>query len=55
MKQYDVIKLKDGRVGTVVEIFDTACIIDVGDSPEDWETIEVDKKDIESEVKFSHD
>ncbi len=47
MKQYDVVKLKDGREGTILEIFETACIVDIGDSPEEWETISVDKKDIE--------
>ncbi len=47
MKQYDVIKLKDGRVGTIVELFETVCEVDVGDSPENWETITVTKEDIE--------
>ncbi len=47
MKQYDVVKLKDRRIGTIVEIFEDACEVDLGDSPEDWETISVDKKDIE--------
>ena len=55
MKQYDVVKLKDGRIGTVVEIFDTVCIVDVGSSPADWETIDVDKKDIEGVITRSHD
>ena len=47
MKQYDVVELKDGRIGTIVEIFEDAREVDVGSSPEDWETITVDKKDIE--------
>ncbi len=46
MKQYDIVRLKDGRTGVIVEIFDDACEIDIGDSPEDWETISVEKKDI---------
>ncbi len=50
MKQYDVVKLKDGREGTILEIFETACIVDIGDSPEKWETISVDKKDIEKVI-----
>lgn len=25
MKQYDVVKLKDGRIGTIVELFEDAC------------------------------
>ena len=50
MKQYDVVKLKDGRVATILEIFETACEVDVGDSPEEWETTTVDKKDIEKVI-----
>lgn len=47
MKQYDVIQLKDGRKGAVVEIINDFYIVDVGDSPKNWETITVRKKDIE--------
>ena len=47
MKQYDTVKLKDGRVGAIVEILDDECIVDVGSSPKDWETITVKKEDIE--------
>lgn len=47
MKQYDTVKLKDGRVGAVVEILDGACVVDVGGSPKDWETIVVKNEDIE--------
>ena len=47
MKQYDAVLLKDGRKGVIVEIFEDACIVDVGSSPKDWETIDVKKEDIE--------
>ena len=47
MKQYDTVALKDGRIGVIVEIFPTECIVDIGSSPEDWETITVKKEDIE--------
>jgi len=48
VKQYDTILLKDGREAAVVEAFDNqAFIVDVGDSPEDWETIDVTIDDIE--------
>ena len=47
MKQYDSVLLKDGRKGVIVEIFEDACIVDVGSSPKDWETIDVKKEDIE--------
>ena len=39
--------LKDGRIGAVVEILDGACVVDVGSSPKDWETIIVKNEDIE--------
>lgn len=46
MKQYDTVLLKDGRIGAVVEVFEDVCIVDVGSSPKDWETIDVKKEDI---------
>jgi len=46
-KQYDVIKLKDGRVGTIVEMLGPDYIVDVGSSPEDWETVLVIADEIE--------
>ncbi len=48
VKQYDTVLLRDGRVAAVVEAFDNqAFIVDVGSSPEDWETIDVTIDDIE--------
>lgn len=47
MKQYDTVLLKDGRKGVIVEIFENVCIVDVGNSPKDWETIDVKREDIE--------
>lgn len=53
IKQFDTVLLKDGRIGTVVEVnsknnFD----IDVGDSPKDWETLwGVSIDDIEKVIK----
>lgn len=44
LKQYDTVKLKDGRVGAIVEVLDKDCIVDVGSSPEDWEPIIIKKK-----------
>ena len=39
-KQYDTVLLKDGRTGSVVEVFpDDSLIVDVGSSPADWETL----------------
>lgn len=48
IKQYDDVKLKDGRTGTVVEVFDgKSFLVDVGSSPKDWETIDVRIDEIE--------
>lgn len=53
MELYDVVKLKDGQTGTIVEIFEDACEIDVGDSPDTWETITIKKNDIERVMQAS--
>ena len=48
IKQYDTVLLKDGRRGCVVEAFENEqFIIDVGDSPADWETIDATIDDVE--------
>lgn len=47
MKQYDTVKLKDGRVACIVEVLSNDTFIaDVGSSPEDWDTITIKKDDI---------
>ena len=46
IKEFDVVRLIDGREATIMEVFDTVCIVDVGDSPETWETIDVARTDI---------
>ena len=52
IKQYDTVILKDGREATVVEVLsDSDFIADVGDSPENWETISITIEDIESPQK----
>lgn len=51
IKQYDTIRLKDGRVGAVVEVFsEKDFLVDVGSSPADWETIDVSIEEIEEVV-----
>lgn len=46
--EYDNVLLKDGREAAIVEVFDeTHFLADVGSSPADWETIDVDLDDIE--------
>ena len=47
-EQYDTIILKDGRVGCIVDISgDVGYVVDVGDSPKDWETIAIRKEDVQ--------
>lgn len=56
IKQYDTVLLKDGREAAVVEAFDNrSFIVDVGDSPKDWETIDVTIDDIERVIKGQKD
>lgn len=40
IKEFDTVLLKDGREGSVIEAFpDGSLIIDIGNSPENWETL----------------
>lgn len=40
IKEFDTVLLKDGREGSVMEVFpDGSLIIDIGTSPENWETL----------------
>lgn len=51
IKQYDTVLLKDGREAAVVEVFENKYfIVDVGDSPQNWETIDVSIDDIEKVI-----
>ena len=51
IKQYDTVRLKDGRVGAVVEVFsEKDFLVDVGSSPADWETIDVTIEEIEQVI-----
>lgn len=53
IKQYDVVLLKDGREGDIIEINgDDTFVIDVGSSSKDWETLwSVPVTDIERVIK----
>ena len=48
IKQYDTVRLRDGREGTVVEVLGGGerFLVDVGTSPQDWETIDVPRCEI---------
>lgn len=53
ISQYDEVLLKDGRKGAVVEVFGDQDLfeVDVGSSPEDWETISVHRDEIDKVIK----
>ena len=54
VKQYDTVLLKDGREAAIVEAFENKVFIaDVGDSPADWETIDITIDDIEKVIHTS--
>ena len=45
VEQYDWVILKDGRKACIVEKFsDVDFLADVGTGPEDWDTIDVQKR-----------
>lgn len=52
IKQYDRVRLKDGREGEVVEVWgdQEAFEVDVGTSPDDWETVTVQPDQIEAVI-----
>jgi hypothetical protein len=48
IREYDTVLLKDGREACVVEVLSpTSFIVDVGDGPEDWNTVSVTSEDVE--------
>lgn len=48
IKEFDTVLLKDGREAAIVEVLDDIHFLaDVGDSPADWDTIDVTIDDIE--------
>lgn len=56
IKEFDTVLLKDGRKASIVEVFDNKVFIaDIGDSPEDWETIDITIDDIEKVIHTSED
>lgn len=54
VKEFDTVLLKDGREASIVEAFENKVFIaDVGDSPKDWETIDITIDDIEKVIHTS--
>ena len=56
VKQYDTVLLKDGREASIVEAFDHKLFIaEVGNSPKDWETIDISIDDIDKIIQEAND
>jgi len=55
IKQYDRVKLKDGREGDVMEVLgdQEAFILTIGESPHYWEDIDVSIDEIEKVIHSS--
>ena len=52
IKQFDTVLLKDGRRAAIVEVLsDTQFIADVGNSPKDWNTIDIKISQIDRVLK----
>lgn len=48
IKKFDTVLQKDGRTAAVMETFENKVfLVDVGNSPEDWDTISITINDIE--------
>mgnify|MGYP000741888699 CR=1 FL=1 len=53
IKEFDTVLLKDGRKAAIVEVLDdTHFLADVGDSPADWDTIDITVDDIEKKIQI---
>lgn len=51
VEQYDTVLLKDGRQAAIIEVYDkTRFLADIGDSPQDWNTIDISIDDIEQVI-----
>ena len=46
-KEFDEVKLKDGRAGTIMDMLGPDYIVDVGETEKDYETIMVKPEEIE--------
>ncbi len=53
-KQYDTVRLKDGRTGLVLEVFEgKGYIVEIGTSSEDWDTVPVAIDEVEEVIPDS--
>ncbi|GHU51991.1 hypothetical protein AGMMS49975_06910 [Clostridia bacterium] len=50
IEQYQEVVLKDGQTGCAVEVFEqTGFVVDIGNSPKNWDTIYAEINDIDME------
>ena len=50
-KEFDLVKLKDGRTGSIVDKIGQDYVVDVGEKEEDFDTILVKHEEIERVLK----
>lgn len=50
-KEFDRVKLKDGRIGTVMDYAGPDYVVDVGKSEKDYDTIMVKPEEIKGKAK----
>lgn len=57
IKQFDRVRLKDGREGDVMEVFgdQEQFILTIGDGPYDWEDIDITIDEIEKVIHTTKD
>ncbi len=51
-KEFESVRLKGGKIATIVEVLGNGrYIADVGCSPKNWDSIDIDESDIERTAK----
>lgn len=55
LKEFDTVQLKDGRIGSIMEISEEFedIIVTIGDGPENWEDIVTTKTEIDKVLETS--
>lgn len=55
LKEFDTVQLKDGRIGSIIEISEEFedIIVTIGDGPENWEDIVTTKTEIDKVLETS--
>lgn len=48
--QFDTVRLKDGRTGTIIDTIGPDYVVDIGESEEDYDTIMATPEEIEGKA-----